>query len=215
MIDSTMRMAEARRYAVPDTKAGQHHMQSPYGLHNLDGLFLTPPDNDPWHFVRDWMIVGPFPLGWDQFRREIMPVGFMEVYGPETNSDPGATFESVDGPAGWKYAGTDLAGKLDLLDHFTTTDDVVGYARCTVAAPRDMNATFSLGSNDGARVWINGELLYSDEGVRTARPHVYEIEAQLNEGANSVLIKVENTVVNWQLYFSVRDPERELRFEAR
>ena len=57
------------------------------------------------------------------------------------------------------------------------------------------------------------KLHHTCEGVRTARRHMYDIAAHLREGSNSVLIKVENTVVNWQLYFSAYDPDRQLRFK--
>lgn len=215
MIDSTMRFAESRRHVVPDTRAHQHYLQSLYGLHNLDGIMECPGEGDPWHFVQEWLVVGPFPLGWDQFRRDLMPDGFLRPYQPETDSEPDAVFETLDGPRRWSRAEADLSGKLNLLEYFETTDDVVGYARCRVTAPRGMDVTISAGSNDGCRIWVNGELVFSDEGVRSATPHMYDVPARLNAGPNDLLVKVENTVVNWHLYLSVYDPERELVYEAR
>ena len=98
---------------------------------------------------------------------------------------------------------------------FTTTEDAVCYARCTVIAPRAMTVEMSLGSNDGAKAWVNGEQVFSWYGGRPARPHQDTVPVRLNVGANDVLVKVVNLGYNWALYTSFDDSGRELIIEAR
>ena len=87
------------------------------------------------------------------------------------------------------------------------------------AAPHDMRVRMSLGSNDGAKVWVNEKEVFSwcgaAHGGRSAQPHQDEFEVDLKEGSNQVLVKVENLGGGWQLYLSVRDPDRNLEFMGR
>lgn len=212
VLDSMMRFAEARRSQILPEQ--QRFLLSPYGLFNIRNLKNAPPDDDPWHFVREWMIAGPFPLEFREETPDAIPLGFVRVYPPETNADPNTQFSTVDGQAGWKRAGSDISGLLDFLDCFATTENVLCYARCRVIAPRDMEIAMSLGSNDGAKVWLNGEEVFSWHGGRAASAHQNEIPVRLKAGPNAVLVKVENLGANWQLFLSFHDPERQLQFGA-
>jgi hypothetical protein len=88
-----------------------------------------------------------------------------------------------------------------------------------VIAPHDTTTTLSLGSNDGAKVWLNGAEVFrwpsEPTGGRTAAPHQDEVPVTLRAGENVVLAKVENLGANWQLFVSFHDPGRVLQFEPR
>ena len=68
----------------------------------------------------------------------------------------------------------------------------------------------TLGSDDGARVWINGELVYSKHIWRAAVPDDEFLDVQLKEGKNTLLVKVENRGAGWETIVRVVDPEGEL-----
>jgi len=192
----------------------REYLRTPYGLHNLRGLAQAPPPNDRWHFIREWMVVGPFALDRDMGDLDATPAGFERAYPPETEDSSAATYTTVDGPAEWRYAEADLSGRLDFLPYFTMTENVLAYARCRVIAPRDMDVQASLGSNDGAKVWVNGEEVFSFPVPRgrKAFPHQDEFPIRLKAGTNHVLVKVTNLGANWRLYLSLDDPGRTLRF---
>ena len=78
-----------------------------------------------------------------------------------------------------------------------------------------METTLALGSNDGARVWLNDEMVFDLHTGRGAAPRQNEINVRLNEGENFLLVKVENLGARWALYVSFNDPERVLQFEAK
>lgn len=211
LLTGLLEFAEARRSQVPGSQ--QRFLTSPYSLHNIPGLGQSPKDDDPWRFNRAWMITGPFPLE-AHGKEDAVPAGFERPYPPETA--PGITplFDTVDGPAPWRMVEADISGKLDLRFHFKTTDDVVCYARCDIVAPQDMDARLSIGSNDGARLWVNGTLAYSKHASRSGTPHDDEVSVHLKPGKNAVLVKVENLGLSWKLYLSAYDPGRALQFTA-
>lgn len=66
-------------------------------------------------------------------------------YSPEAQFKLDAVFESVDGPASWRYVESDITGLLDFMPYFSTTENVVSHASCRVIAPREIEARISLG----------------------------------------------------------------------
>ena len=216
LLDETMRFAETREPNL--TEADRRFLISPYGLRNLKGLGTMPAADDPWRFVTRYKVVGPYPLEWDGVRSSVIPEGFNRIYPPERNPRKQKPYATLDGPAQWREAETDLSGLLDLLPYFSTTENVVAYARCTVISPKDQTVRLSLGSNDGVKILVNGQEVFSwcsvPQGGRSARPHQNELEAALAAGPNEVLAKVENLGANWQLYLAFHDPNRELEFRT-
>ncbi len=210
VLDKTMKFAENLREAIPAKQ--RQFLASPYGLHNIPGLGDVPAPDDPWLFNRKWLVTGPYPLEADPDDESKIPPGFERVYPPETNMQSDATFSTLDGPSSWRMTEAGVSGLLDVTKCFETTDDVVGYARCLLVAPREMDATLSIGSNDGARVWVNGKLVYSKHIPRTGWPHDDNFPVHLKQGANPVLVKVENMGRSWRLFFSVHDPEKVFSF---
>ena len=216
ILDDTMHYAESRQALIPPQQ--RKFLLSPYGLHNIRGLGQAPSPDDPWRFIMSWRVAGPFPLEWDEEFTDKIPAGFDRAYAPEQTDDLTAVFDSMDGPTRWTPAGGDLSGLLDFLPLFASTENTIAYARCRIHAPEDMEVRMSLGSNDGAKVWVNGAEVFSwcsvPDGGRTASPHQDEFTVNLKAGANPVLVKVENLGANWQLYLSIHDPGRKLRFDA-
>ncbi len=210
LLATVMQFAEDRREAIPANLQG--YLISPYGLHNIPGLGDAPAKDDPWQYNRSWLVTGPFALEANPEDERAMPPGFERVYPPETEQDPEPVFDTLDGPAPWRPADGDIAGLLDLRTLFATTDNVVAYAKCNLIAPKDGEAKLSIGSNDGARMWVNGSLVYSEHVPRSGSKHDAEVTVPVHEGANAILVKVENLGGGWNLYLSVHDPDRAYSF---
>ncbi len=209
-IDSVMNSVRARE---PDLlRHERQHLRTPYGLNGIRGLAHAPAPGDPWRFVRTWNIAGPFPLNRDDAEPGETAPGLLRSFAPETCGDSCGEFDTVDGPDRWRYAEADMSGRLDFLPHFATTRDVVTYARCAIVAPSEMDVTMGLGSNDGARVILNGEPVFIAPAPvgRKARPRQDEFTVHLNAGRNVLLVKVANYGANWRLFLSLRDPDRVL-----
>jgi hypothetical protein len=211
IVDHAMHTAEVRRYNIPAQQ--QAYLHSPWGLHSIPNL-RDVPEETPWQVVREWRIAGPFPLNWDgKSDSGVSPPGLVRKHPPEGPFNPDTKFDTVDGRARWQKMEGDISGVLDLLPAFATTDNMVAYARCRIIAPRDMDVTLSLGSNDGAKMLVNGESEYEWHGGRWATPHQEMIPVRLKAGPNTVLVKVENLKGGWRLFLAVHDARKELQID--
>jgi hypothetical protein len=214
-IDTLMDFAFAREEAISPSM--RKYLESPYSLTNIQSLANAPLPGSPWKPVRDFLITGPFPLEADgDYPWENPAPGFARVYPPETDSLTGTVFKTMDGLAGWKNVSTSITGRMNLLPHFETHNNVVVYARCTVTAPRDTTIRMKWCSNDGARLWINGKLRFDEHmGRRINLKTLKPITVTLKKGKNVFLAKIENFGRNWGAYLAFEDPKRELIYTAR
>jgi quinoprotein glucose dehydrogenase len=80
-----------------------------------------------------------------------------------------------------------------------------------VFSPDDRGAPLLLGSDDGVRVWINGELVHTNPAYRAAAPDQDRVSVRLKKGWNKVLLKVLQGAGGWGYYLRFADPGGELR----
>jgi len=77
----------------------------------------------------------------------------------------------------------------------------------TIEVPRTTAAELSFGSDDGLRVWLNGELIASSDEPRGAAPDQNVVMAGLLPGVNTLLIKVANGAGAGALIFSLKSAD--------
>ncbi|HUU10028.1 MAG TPA: hypothetical protein VM431_05755, partial [Phycisphaerae bacterium] len=85
--------------------------------------------------------------------------------------------------------------------------NAIAYAQTWLHAPEDRSVYFALGSDDGCRMWLNGDLLHEDNTRHSADPFRHLGRLPLRAGWNRVLLKVENGTGDFGLYFRVLDNE--------
>jgi hypothetical protein len=192
------------------------NLESPYALFNLGAIANLPSKGEAFRFVRDWDLVGPFPLEWKRGLETEKPVtpGFDRVYGPE-KVGTSAPYASVDGKAEWRRVHGKPAGLIDFLPEFRTVDNVVAYARVIVTVPKKMKTTAHIGHNDGAKVFVNGQQVYSLNRGGYAVPNEHDLPLELNKGDNIILVKLTNLGGRWKLFFSIDDAEKLLKFSVK
>ncbi len=81
------------------------------------------------------------------------------------------------------------------------------YAHTYVYSPEPQSPYLSMGSDDGIRAWVNGELVWSNDVVRTCTNDQDKVQVLLNPGWNKLLIKVKNMTSSYG--FSVRFTDAE------
>ena len=164
-------------------------------------------------FIRHWMVIGSFPLGapWGSLHN---PEGFDKVYPPEQTIDLARTCSTLNGEVKWQKAITPESGYLDFKAMLSPTDAVVGYAYAEVISPRDQTVTLTLGSNDGAKIWVNHTSIYSRHLGRPAMPDQDILEAKFKKGVNRILAKVENWGGNWGMYMRLLDSSDTLQVKT-
>jgi hypothetical protein len=164
-----------------------------------------------YRWLRDWMVIGPFPLEMVKQSDDVIPPGFLRRYPPERELNLTAEYEGMAGPVKWLAAEADSKGRVNLRRWISPCDNAVAYAAAKVTAPKQVETTLGLGTNDGARVWLNNKLVYSKHTGRRAAPNEQLLPVTLRAGENHLLLKIENWGATWDFYLSVRDPKGVLR----
>ncbi|MFZ5495407.1 MAG: alpha/beta hydrolase-fold protein [Verrucomicrobiota bacterium] len=86
------------------------------------------------------------------------------------------------------------------------------YAACEIMAEADGEAWLLFGSDDGAKIWLNGRLQYAWREQRRMVTNEEAIALPLHRGANLLLVKVANIAYGWQMQARL---EREASAAAR
>lgn len=83
-------------------------------------------------------------------------------------------------------------------------DYVVGYAYAEFESPRETEALLGLGSDDGVKIWLNGELVHDKWIRRPSRVDDDIVPLHLKKGANRILIKIQNATIDWSFMYRLR-----------
>jgi hypothetical protein len=87
----------------------------------------------------------------------------------------------------------------------------MAYASTEIISPDDRDLTLTLGSNDGAKIWLNGEVIYNEHVGRSAIADQVFLKVHLKKGSNTLLAKVENLGANWGLYMRIVDKTKSVK----
>ncbi len=142
--------------------------------------------------INRWWIVGPFDAP-DADRLQ-------QAFGPEEKLDLQATYVGKDGKSiGWKKVERVLTPASDLTDElFVEFRDVydahllhaVAYGLVYLRAPRAMDVTLALGSDDGVVVWLNDVEVFRNDVGRPYTSKEDRVPVHLNAGANKLMLKI-------------------------
>ncbi len=150
--------------------------------------------------VRRWQVVGPFP--------NLTGRAFDKDFGPEKSVDLAATYAGQGGDAvRWQVAPNSTTGYVDFAAIFKPNILVCAYAVIYVKSPDARKALVSAGSDDGGKTWLNGTLILSVPGARSAAPGQDRVPVDLKAGWNEVLVKVPQSHGGWGFYFDLLAPD--------
>jgi chitodextrinase len=103
--------------------------------------------------------------------------------------------------AEWKPANVGTNGAMPFLVEIDKAveagNDRVAYLRTFVHADKDTEALLELGSDDGAKVWVNGKQVLSVNSVRPVKPASDKAKLTLKAGWNTLLVKVSQGAGQW------------------
>ncbi|HNR29374.1 MAG TPA: HEAT repeat domain-containing protein [Candidatus Hydrogenedentes bacterium] len=83
-------------------------------------------------------------------------------------------------------------------------DNRVAYLRTTVIAPENVELVAEIGSDDGPKMWVNGTVVHSVDTTRGLKPGEDQFAISLNEGENTILVKVPNGGGSWAFCMRLR-----------
>lgn len=156
--------------------------------------------------IGTWLVAGPFRTEGKK-AEDVFDIG----YPPEV---PGA------GGIEWKRL---VAGTTDNPWIFDLTKLDGGgsrcvYVRCQVWSDSKREARLELGSDDGVKVWLNGDLVHKKWAGRPVKPGEDKVAVELREGWNLLQLKVVQDSGGWGFTCAVRGPGGEamdgIRFKA-
>ncbi len=183
----------------------------------LPALSESGPMHDLWEmvkrdagFIKNWMVIGPFDTDAEVHSPTVAPPGFDKKFPPEKEIDFSKSYSGMNEEVQWKKAETRKSGILDFNAIYYPNNGAIAYAYAEIESSDSRKAMITLGSDDGAKVWINEELVYRKHIWRGAIPDDELIDIQLNKGKNTILVKVENRGAGWELIVRVIDPKGEL-----
>ena len=86
-------------------------------------------------------------------------------------------------------------------------DNRVAYFRTRLSSPKEQKARIELGSDDGVKVWINGQLVHQNNAERPVQPGQDKADVTLKEGVNLVLVKLTQGGGQWAMCVRFRSPD--------
>jgi hypothetical protein len=146
-------------------------------------------------FITEWLVAGPFAVA-GKAGNDI----FDTPFAPEQS---GESVEWRPQPAG------DNADNYWLIDlnRSIAGDNRVGYLRTYIHSPAQQPARLELGSDDGVKAWLNGEVVHANNALRGCRRGEDVVSITLREGWNELLLKVSNNGGGFAACARVRNPE--------
>ncbi len=138
-------------------------------------------------YVRTWLLAGPFTAtGPGRLIDHEFP--------PETGAP--VQWRPVTAPNGI----VDLAALLG-------GEQRVAYLRATVHSAQARRVQLQLGSDDGLKVWLNGQVVHRADVDRGLVPGQDRVEVNLREGPNTLLLKVTQFGGGWAASCRIRGPD--------
>jgi hypothetical protein len=150
-------------------------------------------------FIRNWLMLAPFPLADDSGAAEQLDKQQMKDEG-KIRPKAGDTAQIGKNERKWQA----VAAKDYYIDFNETLggrhENVLGYLVCYIDCPQEMkNVQLLMGSNDQAKVYVNGKEVVKFTDTRTIEKDSDKAEGvTLNRGSNLIVFKVINEVNNWQ-----------------
>ncbi len=155
-------------------------------------------------YIRHWVVCGPFPTvtteggNPEAIRQPGFYTDYLAPIGGEKNPSI-VEGEPVANPAGaviWRRV-TAEDSTVDLVKAISKERDICAYACCIIECTQSEACVLGIGSNDGVRVWLNGEEVLDRPGARVLTPDVDLVPVVLKQGSNRLLLKVEQRGLSW------------------
>lgn len=184
----------------PDSKRDTGDVVGPPANENA-ALARRPPEPKPdAPFITNWLLCGPFltkktdPLSRDE-------IGEVNIKNAREGDAAGSSSR--------RWVRAEAKDRTILLDRILPPfDGAFAYAFTTITAKKDREAVLWIGHDDGARVWLNGKLIYENETYgEGAGPDMYFVKIKLKAGANPLLVKVYDAGYDCGLCARITNPD--------
>jgi len=147
-------------------------------------------------YITAWEVSGPYTKeGTDG------PGLFDVAFGPEQTGAQGVTWRVM--PVGTNQ---DRPWLME-MDKLLGGDNRVAYLRTRVSSDKEQKARLEIGSDDGIKVWLNGQVVHANNVIRAVAPAQDNVEVTLKQGWNQLLLKVTQGGGEWSVCARLRAPD--------
>lgn len=137
-------------------------------------------------YLTAWEVAGPYEENGKDYQAL-----FDRVFPPETADGAGVQWKVL--PAG---ADRQQPCAMDLL-RALGGEQKAAYARTRVYSESEQAALLELGSDDGIKAWLNGQLVHANQATRALTPGTDKVTINLRQGWNSLLLKITQNNQGW------------------
>jgi hypothetical protein len=137
-------------------------------------------------YLCDWEVAGPY-IQKGKTYEELFDIRF----GPEL-PDVDVPWQRVSVEPHEQYVAS--VNLDDCLMHF---DQSVAYLRTEIVSDRQKAARLEIRSDDGVKVWLNGELIHENNVSRGIADGVDTVDVTLDEGVNRLMLKITEDILGW------------------
>ena len=144
-------------------------------------------------YILNWKLAGPYTKE-DQDGTQLFDVAFA----PEKDG----------GKVDWRRVkGVTDSGQpwLVSLETLIGGNNRVAYLSTRVYSPKKQKARLEMGSDDGIKVWLNGEMVHANNATRPASRGQDKADVTLQKGWNPLLVKCTQSGGHWAVCVAVRD----------
>ncbi len=166
-----------------------------------NGPTMEAPVTNAEGFIGAWLTIGEFhqvPNGDDGCRAS-----------PESliGEDDATTIPSIGDTAGGEVwlAWLQSGNRVNFKDRYGGQTDREVYAITWIDSPVEQDVTMAIGPDDGARVWLNGDVHIDIAGCQGTNVDQFTAEVTLLQGWNRVLTKVRDHGGGWGMFFRFLD----------
>lgn len=135
------------------------------------------------HHIIKWQVKGPFV-------NDKVDI-FLHPFQPETSAASDSGWQTI--PA---LTDDEDPWRIDIRD-FIGGANRVAYLRTAIDVAEGKKYRLEMGSDDGVRAWINGELVHSNNIKRGVNPGSDVVEIKLEKGRNTILLKINQGGGGW------------------
>ncbi|MCI0377541.1 MAG: hypothetical protein L0215_08040 [Gemmataceae bacterium] len=148
-------------------------------------------------FITTWLLLAPIPMAENETGADALT---KEQIKGEAKLQPkeGEKIKAGDKELVWK-AYRAKEHYFDFNDYLgAQTEDCVGYAVCYVVADADhKNVKLKTGSDDQAKVYLNGKMVLNQDTARALDKDQDTTDVSLVKGVNVLVFKVINEKIDW------------------
>ena len=157
---------------------------------------------EPGTFMQRWLLLGPIPVFQEDtmtgdlevqkevFEQEQLPVEeYDNIKEGKSVNISGKTYQ-------WKYLNNE-DDIVDLDKLYNGVDFAIAYACADIKMSNPEKVLLGIGSDDGVKVWLNGELVHQNWVARAVNQDDDLIMLNMKKGYNRLIIKVQDMEYGW------------------